>query len=247
MYFLFKSGKNNSVMRSTLITQTSVLLILDPLKYLITYLPNSIAFLHNVISSIGWWRATVEIFAEYGPLIRHKGQYYRTFTAIPMAVLFLTTLSEKVSRYYFPFVAIVLGVFGGLILPISATLFLLKARNINGRNALFVHVISGTISMTVCYFMKFLRVINEEFKDSFLCNSVETSFVGCYALFQAVFQAGEATEQDRPFIYSKSGYFGKKIRTINEDDLVTGIKTIDGMLEKIPDIEGNGETLFSTD
>lgn len=245
LYYLFKNGKNNSVMRSTLITQTSILLILDPLKYLITYLPNPINFLHNIISSIGWWRATVEIFAEYGPLIRRKTHYYKIFTLIPMTTLLLTTFSEKLSRFYFPILSAILGISGGLVLPFSAAFFLLKARNVNGRNALFVHVISGTISMTICYFMKFLRVVNEEFKDSFLCESVETSFVGCYALFQAVFQAGETNEQKQPFFELKNHNFGKKIRDLNENNTTSGIREIDGMLDVIPEVGSPGnEAIF---
>lgn len=238
LYFLFKNGKNDSIMRSTLITQTSILLILDPLKYLFSFLPNALNFLHSIISSIGWWRATVEIFAEYGPLVRRKTQYYKIFTLIPMTILLITTLSEKASRFYFPLIATVLGIIGGLILPFASTFFLLKARNINGRNALFVHVISGTISMTVCYFMKIARVLNEDFKDSFLCESAETSFVGCYALFQAIFQVGETSDQRRPFMELKNN-------ANNSDKIESGIKLIDGMLEEIPDIGGVGnEPLF---
>lgn len=246
LYFLFKNGKNNSVMRSTLITQTSILLILDPIKYLITFFPRSISFIHTIISSIGWWRCTTEIFAEYGPLIRHKSQFYRSFSAIPTAILLIATFSEKASRYYFPFLLTASGVIGGFILPIAATFFLIKARNINGRNALLVHVISGSITMTIAYFMKLLRAINEDFKDSFICDSIETSFVGCYALFQSIFQAGEGSAQEQPFFALKNYNFDNpRISTINQDELVSGIVTIDGMLDGIPDVGGaGGDALF---
>ena len=216
-YFLFRSGANNSFMRSILITQASVILILDPLELMSIFFP-SIRFLHALLSCIGWWRAVAEIFAEYGPLLRQqKSSVYRTFAAVPSIILFIVIASERISRSVF--VMSIIGYIGAFILPIAAVLFLIQARRVYERKALTVHVVSGAMAMTVAYLMKVLRVTDDDFRDSLFCETAEISFVGAYAMFQMIFQFGGSN--------STPG--------LGSQGQLNRYETIDGMLEAIGD------------
>lgn len=229
-YLLFQSGKNNSVMRSILITQTSVILILDPLQLISTFFP-SISLLHALISCIGWWRAVAEIFAEYGPLVRHhKNSTYRIIAAVPSLILFICVVSEKMSRFSCPKFIFALGTVGACVLPIAAVVFLTKARHVSGMCTLAVHVISGTLTMSIAYIMKFMRNVHDDFRDSLFCEIAEISFVGAYAMFQTVFQFGESRE--KPSLISQGP--------------MRRVESIDGMLDTMGDF-GNTVTFDVSD
>lgn len=43
--------------------------------------------------------------------------------------------------------------------------------------------------------MKVLRNFNDDFRESFLSESLEITFIGAYALFQTIFQTGESKDE----------------------------------------------------
>lgn len=193
-YTFFSHNKNFSVMRSTLITQISCMFILDPFALFQNILP-SVSLIHCIVSSIGWWRACSEIFIEYGPLVKSQTTFYKYIAAVPAVFLFITTSFETFCRYTFPNFMLLFGSFGGMIIPILTIWFLLKAGNTSGKTALTIHVVGGSFAMSICYFMKILYNCNEEFRESLVCQTLEISFVGAYALFQTVLQAGESRDE----------------------------------------------------
>lgn len=100
-YILFSHNKNFSIMRSTLITLISCMLILDPVMIFYTFIP-SISIIHYIISALGWWRASVELFAEYAPLVRSQSTFYRNIMIAPAVILFITTAFQTFCRFSFP-------------------------------------------------------------------------------------------------------------------------------------------------
>lgn len=216
-YLLFRRGKNNSVMRSILITQTSVILILDPLYLMSSFFP-SLWIVHALVFCIGWWRAVVEIFAEYGPLVRmQKASVYRSFAAVPTVILLSVILMSKLLNTAF---LAVVGLAGLLMVPTATVAFLVKARHISGMRALLVHMVSGAASLSVVYLVNLFKVVDTEFRDSLFCETLETSFAGAYALFQTIFQFGGSTR--RP-------------HTGTSQSTIRRYEAIDGMLDAIGD------------
>ena len=227
-YVMFQKGNNNSVMRSVLITQTSVILILDPLKLISTFFP-SILFLHVFVSCIGWWRTVVEIFAEYGPLVRiQKASVYRNLAAIPTVLLLFSHFLYALSVNW-----TVIGFFGGVgvcMLPIAALVFLVKARRVSGMKTLVVHIVSGAMAMTVAYLVNVLRLIDDDFRESLFCDTVEISFVSAYAMFQTIFHFGGSTP---------------KTHAPPPQSTFNRCETIDGMLDTMGDFDSSVKFMSS--
>ena len=201
-YIFFTHNKNFSVMRSTLITHISCILILDPFALLINIMP-SISIIHSIISTVGWWRASTELFAEYAPLVRPQTSFYKYIAAVPAVVLFFSTALVNVCRFSHPAFMIRVATIGGMIIPITSIWFLIKAGHISGKTALTVHIIGGALALSVCYFMKFLYNCCEGFRESLFCQTLEISFIGGYALFQTVFQAGETQDESARLLPQK--------------------------------------------
>ncbi|EAX96281.1 hypothetical protein TVAG_324550 [Trichomonas vaginalis G3] len=193
-YLLFSHNKNFSIMRSTLITQISCLLILDPIQLIYNFIP-SISIIHNIISALGWWRASAELFAEYAPLVRTQYTFYRNVMIAPSVILLFTTVFQGLCRYSFPNFMFLFGMCGFLVVPVLSTWFLFKAGSTSGKFALTIHIMSGMISLSVAYLMKILRNFNDDFRESILSETLEISFIGAYALFQTIFQTGESKDE----------------------------------------------------
>ena len=207
-YIFFSYNKNFSVMRSTLITQISCILIIDPFQIIQNILP-SISIIHCIISTAGWWRACTELFAEYGPLVRPQASFYKYISAIPSVILFFSTAMETMCRFSFPDFMLTLGIIGGFIVPIVAIWFLIKAGHTSGKTALTVHILSGTLSLSICYYMKILYNCSEAFRESLYCQTLELTFIGGYALFQAIFQAGESQDESARLLPQKVRRYDK--------------------------------------
>ena len=207
-YTFFSHNKNFSVMRSTLITHISCLLILDPFALLLNIMP-SISIIHCIISTVGWWRATTELFAEYAPLVRPQTSFYKYIAAVPAVILFFCTALENACRFSIPDFMFTLATIGGMIIPITSIWFLIKAGQTSGKTALTVHIVGGTLAFTTCYFMKVLYNCSECFRESLFCQTLEITFVGAYALFQTVFQAGETKDESARLLPQKVRRYDK--------------------------------------
>jgi hypothetical protein len=184
--FLFRRGRHNSAMRSILIIQISAIFMLDPPHLVISYAP-WIGKLHPLALCVGWWRGAAEIFEEYVPILRvQRAGLYKLFTAVPSVILWIATFSEEWSMFLFTAVISFFGTIGGLCLPVAAVYFFVT-KEVTTQ----IHVVSGTVAMTVVYFINLLKALSAEIKDAPIADTIEVSIIGSYALFQTVFQFGE--------------------------------------------------------
>ncbi|OHS96308.1 hypothetical protein TRFO_37524 [Tritrichomonas foetus] len=196
-YRFFSLGKNLSVMRSVLVIQICVIMMLDPFIFLSSFFP-SLFFFHYVFFGFGWWRCACEIFTEYAPLVRQKASLFKYVFLIPLvsflAVYFFRN-EKNSSESRLKTVVVVFSCLCGLVLPIFGIWFIFKAGNTSGKSALFIHLFAGILALTVVYFLKIFMISYENFADSFLSYSMEISFLAAYAMFQAIFQAGESSDE----------------------------------------------------
>jgi len=202
-YLFFSNNKNQSVMRSILITQASCLLMLDPLHFITSYF-HGFSIIHSIISSAGWWRATVELFSEYGPLVRNSNSFYRITMSVPSIFLVFISLSDKLSRFLFPNSVLYIGLVLGCALPILSLWFLENAGNTSGKMALILHVMSGSITLSAFYFMTMMKQISDEFKSSLMCETIEISFVSVYCMFYTIFHTGDTKGESTSFLTQNS-------------------------------------------
>ena len=207
-YIFFSHNKNFSVMRSTLITQISCFLILDPFALLINLFP-AISIIHCIISALGWWRASAELFAEYAPLVRPQSSFYKYIASVPSFVLFLTTSFQTMCRITFPTQMLAIGIIAGLLVPALSVAFLIMARKTSGKTALTIHIFSGCLALTVCYFMRMLGNCSDHFREAFFTQVLEVAFIGSYALFQTIFKAGESKDESTRLLPQKVRRYDK--------------------------------------
>jgi hypothetical protein len=185
--FLFRSGKHFSVLRSVLVIQVCCFFMLDPLHILFE-LFHSISFLHSALFVLFWWRGTSEVFLQYCPLIRQQPTVYRSIIAIPAAFFLATAVfNSQFLATAALFTVPVVGVLG--------IIFLVKVGNTQGKVALVVHIVAGAGTMIAVLLVNVCRIVDSSLRDEFICQTVEITVLGSYALFQMIFQMGERNDE----------------------------------------------------
>jgi hypothetical protein len=166
--------------------------MLDPL-FLLLEVFHSLHFIHWIVFCFFWWRCACEVFLEYSPLVRQRTVVYRTLLALPAVCFLFATLSG--GR-----LAAVIAIALASILPALGVWFVAKAGSTTGRVALVAHMVSGCGAMTVAYLANVLQVFDSPFRDELLCQTVEISVVGAFAVFQLVFHMGESSDESEEHI-----------------------------------------------
>lgn len=203
-YRFFSLGKNLSVLRSVLIIQICVVMMLDPFEWISNIFP-TLRIFHYILFCFGWWRCTCEIFAEYIPLLRQKTSIFKYSIMIPLFGLILSFLFRNYySQNYIPKkILVIISIFSGTVVPILGFWFIFKAGNTTGRPALIIHIFSGVIVMSAVYFIEILNLSFENemtFDSSFLGHSIEASFLVAYAMFQTIFKIGETNDESEQYL-----------------------------------------------
>jgi hypothetical protein len=199
---MFRNGKHFSVMRSVLIIQACCFFMLDPL-FLFLEIFHSLHFIHWVLFCFFWWRCACEVFLEYSPLVRQRAIFFRALLAIPAVYFLFAALSG----------ARLMGVLAISLSstpPILGVWFLTKAGSTTGKVALVAHMVPGCGAMTAVYIANVLQVFDSPFRDELLCQMIEISVVGTFAVFQMVFHMGERSDESEEHIAKQQpGKFGK--------------------------------------
>lgn len=201
---LFSIGKNLSVLRSVLITQICVVFMLDPFEWISIVFP-SLRFLHYIVFSFGWWRCTCEIFSEYIPLVRQKTSLFKFMILIPLSTLILSFLfrNHNNQNSITKMALMILSNFAGLVVPILGFWFIFKAGNTTGSSALIIHILSGVFVMSSIYFIEILMLSFENdinYNFPFVNLTIESSFLGAYAMFQIIFKVGETSDESEQYL-----------------------------------------------
>jgi hypothetical protein len=196
--FLFKNGKHFSVLRSVLVTQSCCFFMLDPL-FLVFDIFRSIGVVHWGVFALFWWRAASEVFLQYCPLIRQSGAFYRGVMGAPGIALLLATAWRS---SFLGKVALAAG-----MVPVAlAVAFLVQAGHTQGRVALTVHIVGGTVAMVLVYLVNVVGIVFVSLRDEFVCQTIEFSVLGCYPLFQMIFQMGERNDEAEEHISNPKKY-----------------------------------------
>jgi hypothetical protein len=172
--------------------------MLDPL-HIVSELFHSLSFLHSALFALFWWRGAAEVFLQYCPLIRQQAAVYRAVIAIPaVAVLF-----ALLSRSQFLATAALLT---APVVAVLAIVFLGKIGKTQGKVTLIVHIVAGAGTMIAVFFVKVCRIVDSSLRDEFVCQTIEITALGCYALFQMIFQMGERNEEAEEHIAKPKKY-----------------------------------------
>lgn len=203
-YRLFSLGKNLSVLRSVLIIQVCVVMMLDPIEWISIIFPTFRVF-HYILFCFGWWRCTCEIFSEYIPLLRQKTSLFKYTITIPLFSLIFSFFFRN--RYSQNFLAkkalVILSLLSGTVVPTLGLWFIFKAGNTTGRSALIIHIFSGVIAMSAVYFIEILYLSFENemsFNFPFIGYSIEASFLVAYAMFQTIFKVGQTNDESEQYL-----------------------------------------------
>lgn len=97
----------------------------------------------------------------------------------------------------------ILSNFAGLVVPILGFWFIFKAGNTTGSSALIIHILSGVFVMSSIYFIEILMLSFENdinYNFPFVNLTIESSFLGAYAMFQIIFKVGETNDESEQYL-----------------------------------------------
>lgn len=228
-YRFFSLGKNLSVLRSVLIIQICVVMMLDPFEWISIIFP-SLRIFHHILFCFGWWRCTCEIFAEYIAILRQKTSVFKFMVTIPLCGLILSYLFRNYysQNYISKKALVVISIFSGTVVPTLGFWFIFKAGNTTGRSALLIHIFSGVIAISAVYFIEILNLSFENeisYDISFLGCSIEASFLCAYAMFQTIFKVGETNDESEQYLPHQQQGGNHKYEKIEE--LLENLEAID--------------------
>lgn len=222
-FILFKNGKNFSVLRSVLIIQMMIIFMVDPFTFIGMCFP-SLNFISYFIFSFAWYRCAIEVFNEYSVLVRHNSLIFKILLSIPFfcqIVLYLVKGYDPAHLIKYLFVLI--STLAGFNIIALGCYFIMKVGKTTGRSSLIIHITTSVLVLSMVYFISIMEyAYNHElsfsFTGSFLCQTLQISFLGIFGLFQTVFQVGENEANSDSYIPRQltQRKVGKKYEKIEE-------------------------------